>query len=271
MVIPNAYLPFRRYFLFVIQLLFIIFLSAILFSSCTVTKPSYPFKDITRDTVIKSNTDIDTELKIQKNDLLSLSISSLNPAEDMFFNSATSKEAGAGGGAGGYLVNVEGDIYLHKLGKINVAGITRTGLKIKLEKDLLPYLKDPIVTVSFANHFVTVMGDAGRSQVLNMPAEKISLVDVIALSGNITDKGTFKNMLVIRETPGSKEFKHINLEDQSIFSSTFYYLQPKDILVINPNIEKYYTEERNKRNQMVLTNVLSIISLIVIIMGLARF
>ena len=267
MVIPNDYLPVRGYFLFVIQLLFIIFLSATFFSSCTVTKASYPFKDITRDTVIKSNTDIDTELKIQKNDLLSLSISSLNPAEDMFFNSATSKEAGAGG----YLVNVEGDIYLHKLGKINVAGITRTGLKIKLEKDLLPYLKDPIVTVSFANHFVTVMGDAGRSQVLNMPAEKISLVDVIALSGNITDRGTFKNILVIRETPGSKEFKHINLEDQSIFSSPFYYLQPKDILVINPNIEKYYTEERNKRNQMVLSNVLSVLSLIIIVMGLARF
>ena len=270
MVIPTAYLPLRGYFLFFIQLLFIICLSAILFSSCTVTKPSYPFKYITRDTVIKSNTDINAELKIEKNDLLNLSISSLNPTEDLFFNSATSKEAGTGG-AGGYLVNVEGDIYLHKLGKINVAGITRSDLKMKLEKDLLPYLKDPIVTVSFANHFVTVMGDAGHSQVLNMPAEKIPLIDVIALSGDINEKGTFKNILVIRETPGSKEFKHINLEDQSIFSSPFYYLQPKDILVINPNIEKYYTEERNKRNQMVLTNVLSVISLIVIIMGLARF
>ena len=72
MVIPHAYLPFRGYFLFIIQLLFITFFSLALFTSCTVTKPSYPFKDITRDTIIKSNADINTELKIQKNDLLSL-------------------------------------------------------------------------------------------------------------------------------------------------------------------------------------------------------
>ena len=272
MVIYNAYLPLRRYFLFVIQILVIIFLSATLFSSCAITKPSYPFKDITRDTVIKSNTNIDTELKIQKNDLLSLAISSLNPVEDQFFNSAKEKELTTIGGVeGGYLVSTEGNIYLHKLGKVYVEDMTRAELKIKLENDLLPYLKDPIVTVSFANHFVTVMGDVGKSQVLSMPNEKISLIDAIALSSNITEKGTLKNMLVIRETPGSREFKHINLEDQSIFSSPFYYLQPKDILVINPYVEKMYSEQTEKRNQQFLTNLLSVASLIVIILSLARF
>ncbi len=272
MVIPYTYLPLRGYFLFVIQFSVIIFLSAALFTSCAISKPTYPFKDITRDTVIKSNTNIDTELKIQKNDLLSLAISSLNPVEDQFFNSAMGKEltTTSGGVEGGYLVSVDGNIYLHKLGKVYVQGMTRAELKIKLEKDLLPYLKDPIVTVSFANHFVTVMGDVGKSQVLNMPNEKISLIDVIALSSNVTEKGTYKNMLVIREMPGSREFKHINLEDQSIFSSPFYYLQPKDILVINPYVEKMYTEQSEKRNQQVLSNVLSVASIIVIILSLIR-
>jgi polysaccharide biosynthesis/export protein len=272
MGIPNSYLPVRGYFLFVIKLFVVIFLLGALFTSCTVSKPTYPFKDITRDTVIKGLTDTDVELKIQKNDLLNLSISSLNPAEDLFFNSAkaTTTATTEGGVAGGYLVSIEGDIYLHKLGKVNVAGMTRAELKTKLEKDLLPYLKDPIVNVSFANHFVTVMGDVGRSQVLNMPAEKISLIDVIALSGNVTEKGTYKNMLVIRETPGSKEFKHINLEDESIFSSPFYYLQPKDILVINPYVDKLYTEQKNNRNQQLLSNFLSVASILVIILSLFK-
>ena len=272
MVMPNVYLPFRRYFLFAIQLLIIISLSTALFTSCAISKPTYPFKDVTRDTVIKSNTDTSTALKIQKNDLLSLAISSLNPVEDLFFNSAKGKELTTTGGGveGGYLVSADGNIYLHKLGKVYVEGMTRAELKIKLEKDLLPYLKDPIVTVSFANHFVTVMGDVGKSQVLNMPDEKISLIDVIALSGNVTEKGTYKNMLVIRETPGSREFKHINLEDQSIFSSPFYYLQPKDILVVNNYVEKIYTEESQRRNQQVLSNLLSVASIIVIILSLLR-
>ena len=83
--------------------------------------------------------------------------------------------AGKSEGAGaGYLVNSEGNINMHKLGVVAVAGMTSKELKSKLEKELLPYLKDPIVNVSFANHFITIMGEAGSSQKLNMPAEKIT-------------------------------------------------------------------------------------------------
>lgn len=272
MAMPGAYLSKRGYLLSFMKLTVAIILYSAIFSSCAVSKPTYPFKDIVRDTVITGLKETDIELKIQKEDLLTLSISSLNPAEDVFFNTAVVSESSTSNGvAVGYLVSLEGNIYLHKLGKVYVAGLTRTELKKQLERDLLPYLKDPIVTVSFANHFVTVMGDVGKSQVLNMPAEKISLIDVIALSGNVTEKGLYKNILVIRETPGSREFKHINLEDASIFSSPFYYLQPKDILVINPNVQKIYTEESQQRNQQVLSNVLSLASILVIVLTLVRF
>lgn len=267
MVIPNFYLPLRGYFLTSIKLSVVVILSAVLLTSCAVSKPAYIFKDIKKDTVIKGFTDTDVELKIQKNDLLNLTISSLNPSEDQLFNSAMgSGSAKTDGGTGGYLVSLEGNIYLHKLGTLMVAGMTRKELKIKLEKELLPYLKDPIVTVSFANHFITVMGEVGSSHIVNMPAEKISLIDVIALSGNVSANGTLKNLLVIRETPTSKEFKHLNLENQSIFTSPWYYLQPKDILVINPNEEKIDKEQKRERNQRILTTFLTGLSITLILL-----
>ena len=142
MIKPDFYLPFRRYFLTVIKLSAVVVLSIIFFASCSISKPTYIFKDIKKDTVIQGFTDTDVELKIQKNDLLNLGISSLNPAEDLLFNSSIGAGAGAGktdGAAAGYLVSLEGNIYLHKLGIIMVAGMTRKELKTKLEKDLLPY------------------------------------------------------------------------------------------------------------------------------------
>lgn len=269
MIKPVFYLPFRRYFLTVVKLSAVVVLSIIFFTSCSISKPTYIFKDVKKDTVIQGFTDVDVELKIQKNDLLNLGISSLNPAEDILFNSSTGAGAGAGkseGGAAGYLVSLEGNIYLHKLGIMLVAGMTRKELKAKLEKDLLPYLKDPIATVSFANHFITILGEAGSSQKLNMPAEKISLIDAIALSGHVSASGTLKDVMVIRETPSAKEFKHLNLENASIFTSPWYYLQPKDILVINPDEDKVYKDLRRTRNLQLYTTFISVVSITLIIL-----
>ena len=269
MSIANFYSRIRGCIYTFITFPVIIILSALTFTSCFIAKPTYIFKDITSDTIIKRLPDTDHQLKIQKNDVLNLTISSLNPLEDIFFNSSTasssgtSKDAGAGSG---YLVNEDGNIYLHKLGTIMVAGSTRKELKLKLEKDLLPFLKDPIVSISFGNHFITVMGEVGSSQIVNMPAEKISLIDAIAISGNASPNANFKNLMVIRETPTSKEFKQLNLENKSIFTSPWYYLQPKDILVIKPYEEKIRTEQKRIRNQQLYATILSSISLALIIL-----
>ena len=269
MSIANFYSRIRGCIYTFITLPVIIILSALTFTSCFIAKPSYIFKDITVDASIKRMPDTDHQLKIQKNDLLNLTISSLNPLEDIFFNSSTvsssgaSKEAGAGSG---YLVNEDGNIYLHKLGTIMVAGSTRKELKLKLEKDLLPFLKDPIVSISFSNHFITVMGEVGSTQIVNMPAEKISLIDAIALSGNASPNADFKKLMVIRETATTKEFKQLNLENKSIFTSPWYYLQPKDILVIKPYEEKILGEQKRMRNQQIFTTLLSSISFALIIL-----
>ncbi len=266
----NFYPLTKGYSLTIIKLLVFIFLVAFIFSSCAVSKPTYIFRDIVRDTVVKGFVDADIELKIQKNDILSISISSLNPVEDQLFNAAMGAASAAGAkgesSTGGFLVNLDGNIYLHKLGSILVAGLTRKQLKLKLETDLIPFLKDPIVTIGFSNHFITVINGMGSSQIINMPAEKIALINALAQSGTIGADATVKNLLVIRETPDSKIFKHLNLENQSIFTSPWYYLQPKDILVIKPNEEKLFRDQKRARNQLVLSTVLSGLSIFIIIL-----
>ncbi len=265
-----AFCPFaKRTFFTVLQFFAGVFIAAFLLPSCAITKPTYIFKDIKKDTIIQGFVDANIELKIQKDDVLSLSVSSLNSTEDALFNSAMGSVAAAGksdGGGAGYLVNNEGNINMHKLGIVPVAGMTIKELKIKLEKDLLPFLKDPIVNVSFANHFITIMGEAGSSQKLNIPAEKISIVDALALSGRVGVNGTLQDVMVIRETEGAKQFKHLNLENASIFTSPWYYLQPKDILIVNPNEEKIYREARRTRNLQLYTTFVSVLSITLIIL-----
>jgi polysaccharide export outer membrane protein len=269
MEIP-AFCPFaKRTFFTVLQLFAGLFIAAFLLPSCAITKPTYIFKDIKKDTIIQGFVDANIELKIQKDDLLNLTISSLNPTEDALFNSAMGTGGTAGksdGGGTGYLVSAEGNIYMHKLGSVMVAGMTIKEAKSKLEKELLPYLKDPIVNVSFANHFITIMGEAGSSQKLNIPGEKISILDALAVSGRVSPIATLTDVMVVRESEGAKQFKHLNLENASIITSPWYYLQPKDILVVNPNEEKIYREARRTRNLQLYTTFVSVLSITLIIL-----
>ena len=217
-----------------------------LFSSCIISKPGNYFKNITRDTIISNTSNIPAELQIKTRDILSISISSISKMEDELYNSASSSGTGT---VAGYQVTEEGYVHIHKLGKIKVAGLTRKQLKAMLEKDLEPYLKDAIVEIGFANHYITVLGEIGKQQVLSIPQEHISIVDVLAQSGGISPVTKLSSVMIIRERANAKEFRHVNLEDHSIFTSPYYYLQPNDVVVLNQDEKIVKQQLRRDRYQ----------------------
>ena len=239
--------------------IFILTVTAIFLTSCKVYRPAYFFKDISRDTVITGFVNKELELKIQPNDQLAISIASLNVMEDAIFSSRGVE----GDVKNSFQVSQDGCIYLHKLGKLTVIGLTRNELKAKLETELLPYLKDPIVTVNFSNHRVTVLGE-GNSQVVEIPSEKISLLEVMAKTGGGKPNAQLNNVMIIRESQNTKQVKHLNLENPSIFTSPWYYLQPNDIVVIKPNELKDTAEQRRTNRHMLYTTILSSITFVFI-------
>ncbi len=222
------------------------------FSSCKTTKNSYYFQTVPRDTAIKSSATQLAESKIKKNDLLAIGISSLNREEDATYNAASvtgTSSTGTAAAGSGYLVDANGNIQLHKLGIMHVEGMTRRELKDKIQKDIQPYLKDPIVTVRYLNHKVTILGEISKPQVIQMPEEQLSLLEVLGVSGDVSQFARRDNILIIRETSSGKQLKRINLENHSIFNSEWYYLQPDDVVYVEPNDKKVNEENRNRRLQ----------------------
>lgn len=269
----NLYI-YRQWYCYPKKYLFTIFvaaLAALIFSSCSTIKNSYYFKTLPNDTSINTTVNRLAESKIRLNDQLSINISSLNPEEDKVYNAAALSANASSGASGieakGYLVNVNGVIQLHKLGEIKAAGLTRRELKNKIETDLKPFLKDPVVTVNYLNHRVTVLGEIGKPSVISMPEEQVSILEVLASSGDISTMGKKDNILIIRETDTGKQFKRINLEDHSVFTSEWYYLQPNDVLFIEPSDNKIKTEKRARLQQNISLG-LSGISLAIIIINL---
>jgi polysaccharide export outer membrane protein len=199
-----------------------------IFSSCTSTKINTYFQNLQKDTTLRNLVSKNYAPTIQKNDLLGIAVASLSP-DNAFYNAPQN----AVGHLSGYLVDENGNISFVKIGVLHVEGMTRKELKDTLEKNLIPYLKDAVVSVGFLNRHVTMLGGISP-QVLPMPGDNMTILDALAASGDIGEKGRIDNVLVIREKDNNKEFKRLNLTDNSIFYSPYFYLQPNDIVYVEP-------------------------------------
>jgi polysaccharide biosynthesis/export protein len=198
------------------------------FASCTPAKNTTYFQNMAKDTTLHNVVTTNFETKIQKNDLLQITVTSMSP-DNTIYNAPQN----ASGAATGYLVDDSGNITFIKLGAIHAEGMTKKELKVKLEKDLVPYLREAIVSIGILNRHVTMLGALG-SQVLPLTTENMTLLDALASAGDIGEKGRTDNILVIREKDEGKEFKRLNLTDNSIFYSPYFYIQPNDIVYVEP-------------------------------------
>jgi polysaccharide biosynthesis/export protein len=227
------------------------------FTSCTVTRPGNYFRTIKGDTTVNVPPRASDNLKIKPGDKLAITVSSLNKDEDLIYNTENSI---------GYEVSQEGTIHIRRLGKLSVQGLTRKQAKQKIEEGLVPYLKDPLVSIKFTNHHVTLIGAAGNTKVLPMPEERISIIDLLAEGGSLTETNLLSDVVVIRDSSDTqKNIKHLNLEDNSVFESGYFYLQPFDVVVVSSNEKAIMDEKKRLRYQQIATLSLQVVTISLVI------
>jgi polysaccharide export outer membrane protein len=166
----------------------------------------------------------------------------------------------------GFLVEKDGKVLLHRLGYVTAAGLSRKQLELLLQTALLPFLKDPIVHVGYLNHKVTVMGAVGEPQVMNMPQEQMSILEVLVKSGDIQKDGLKNKVMIIREEGSDKKVKVLNLEDASVFSSPWYYVKPNDIVFVPQDYVRLEKVEKRTNLQATVSVVLGAVSFIILIL-----
>jgi polysaccharide export outer membrane protein len=182
--------------------------------------------------------------KIQPDDLISITVNSLNPEANMLFNSGVLQSAGSVGGASaapavskaseGYLVDKNGAINFPVLGSVHLAGLTKEQATDKMTSEIKQHIKDPIVNIKFLNFRITVIGEVNRPSTFTLPTERVNLIEALALAGDLTPYGKRENILIIHEDEGIRSTIRVDLNDKSLLNSSHYYLQQNDIVYIEP-------------------------------------
>lgn len=132
---------------------------------------------------------------------------------------------------------MEGYIEFPVLGAINVNGKTRKEIASLIKEELISreLLKDPVVTVEFANLCISVLGEVKTPGRYSIDRDKVTLLDAIGMAGDLTIYGKRDKVFVLRENGGTRYSYSVNLcSAEDLFSSPAYYLQQNDIVYVEP-------------------------------------
>lgn len=218
---------------------------AILATSCSTPKNVTYFPNLEAEMTIQPSQV--NNITVKPEDKLSIVVTTQDPALNSLFNLITTQNH-VGNMTGStynngqvpyYTVDRAGDINFPVIGKIKIAGLTREEVAEKIVSDLVSkdMVKDPVVTVEFANTGVSVLGEVTKPGRYDFNRDKLTLLDAISMAGDLTINGVRESVLVVRKMEdGSQKAYRANLLNMDELSkSPVYYLQQDDIVYVEPN------------------------------------
>lgn len=253
--------------------LFNLFICLLVFSSCGVRYKSVPYFQNLKDTgMVEEDIKNFTVLKIQKEDILAIKVSSLNAEASAIFNMGNnssvkangSSESGSSNSTDGFMVDQNGRIQLPIVGSIQVDGLTTAEARAQIQSKLMSFLKEPVVSVRIANLKISVLGDVAKPGVYPMQNERMSVAEALGMAGDLNITALRNNVLLVREVKGKRQYIRLDLQKKELFNQPYYYLQNNDVLYVQPGNAKYANVDSNYKNVSVVLSVVSLIALLII-------
>lgn len=256
------------------ELLFAVF--CVLLTACAQSKDVIYFQGVDSLTPEQLEAMSQTySTKLTYDDMLSITVSNWDPASVAPFNPPVYAYSVEGEQAFvssqsmyTYLVDKNGDIEFPVLGKIHVAGLTRQELATMLQERISKYVKDkPLVKVELLNFKVTMMGEFNKPGSYSIKNDRVTILDVIGMAGDLPLTANRKNILVIRENEGKKDIYRLDITDPNIFASPCFYLKQNDVVYAEPIKTKLRSRTSSDR-QFTMSLVTSLISSVSVIVAM---
>ncbi len=181
------------------------------------------------------------DYQIQRDDILHVRVHTFDEETDRIFNKDEADQMRASGTnmnmvfyLQGYSVTSDGTINLPVIGRVKVEGLTIEQATKDIEEKLEDYLIGATVVVKLVNFSITVLGEVNNPGQYYIYDNRISVMDAIGMTTDLTDFGN-RDVRVVRQTQEGAVVANIDLKDASVHTSEFFYLQPNDLVYVEPH------------------------------------
>lgn len=138
-----------------------------------------------------------------------------------------------------YLVKSDGNIKFPLIGDINVKGKTLRETKDVLELAIKPILKVNSVDIRMVGRTFSIIG-SGKSGRFTFPKEKVNIYQALAMAGDLSYYADRSKVRILRVTEKGNQIKSFDLRSASIINSEFYYLEPDDVIFLQPMKQQFF-------------------------------
>lgn len=135
-----------------------------------------------------------------------------------------------------YTVSSGHTIDFPELGVISTKDKTTEQLKDELRNKLTRYIKNPTVSVRLTNFKVSVLGEVNHPGRFNIPdGQSATLLEAIAMAGDLTIYGEREKILILRNTGGDPEYHTIDISKSDFVNSPYFYVKQNDQIIVPAN------------------------------------
>jgi polysaccharide export outer membrane protein len=181
---------------------------------------------------------------IQMNDILRVDIKSFDEKANQLFNAFNTQNVQMGGilaqGGGdpffmfGYSVDDSGYLELPVLGKIPLVGLTVLQAQNRVQKEVDRYFTEAFVKISLGGIRFSVMGEVLRPGKYAVMQNRLSLLEAVATAGDLKPDANRRRVQLIRQYPGGSRVVVLDLTDQDLLKSPYYFIRPNDVIYVAP-------------------------------------
>ena len=184
------------------------------------------------------------EYQLQVNDILDVKISSLNPEVNALFNASTmgtmqvaQATAQTGGDLfyiTGYSICQDGSVDIPFVGEVDVMGLTLNEAHAAVDAKVSELFTNYHLQVKLGGVRFSALGEFNRPGKHVVMQNQVTIFEAIALGGDLSLVANREEIRLIRQHPNGTKIHNINLLDESVVCSPYYFIQPNDVLYAEP-------------------------------------
>lgn len=228
-----------------IQTLFILMLTFQL-TSCVTTRQTNYLQTPKNSIPTYKDTVSYQDYQLKKGDKLYIQVYSIDEKTNALFNGAENYSSALLSGSStenndlyAYIVLPDGNIELPLIGKVSVEGKTLREAKNIIGESLKPVLKLNSVDVRVISKSFSIIG-SGKAGHFNFPREKVTIFQALAMADDLDFYTDRSKIRILRQTENGTQIKTFDIRSVDIINSEFYYLEPNDVIFLQPMKAKFF-------------------------------
>jgi polysaccharide export outer membrane protein len=133
-------------------------------------------------------------------------------------------------------LNDNGIVELPVIGKVKIVGMNTENAKIAIENELKKIVRDNeyFVRVRLGGIRYSALGEFARPGKYTILQNRVTIFEAIANAGDLTIQAKRDNIMLIRQYPDGSKAYRVNLNDNNIMASEFYFIRPNDMIYVEP-------------------------------------